>query len=206
MKPKIELHAGDLPEGVDLGPVIAVDTETLGLKTTRDRLCLVQLSAGDGVCHAVQFTPGAYRAPNLCRLLVDPDRLKLFHFARFDLAAIKHYLGAVAEPVYCTRTASRLIRTYTGNHGLKDLCAEILGVKIPKEQQSSDWGADKLSQQQLEYAAKDVIYLHKLKEDLDARLEREGRLELAQAVFEFLPARASLDLVGFADEDILAHS
>ncbi len=202
---KTVLHQNDLPDGLDLGDTVAVDSETMGLRVGRDRLCLLQLSAGDGTCHLVQFTDPDYRAPNLVALLGDPDVLKLFHFARFDLAVIQHHLGAVCRPVYCTKTASKLVRTFTDKHGLKDLCREILGVDISKQQQSSDWGAAELTKEQLRYAASDVLYLHRLREALDAMLEREGRSELAQACFEFLPARAALDVAGWADEDIFAH-
>lgn len=202
---KIKLHKNDLPADVDLGPTIAIDTETLGLHPHRDRLCLVQLSAGDNVCHAVQFDAGAYSAPNLKRQLSDPARLKIFHFARFDLAVMRRYLGVLAEPIYCTRTASKLVRTYTDKHGLKDLVRELLNVDLSKDQQSSDWGAPELTEKQLAYAANDVAYLHRLKEALDTMLVREGRMDLAQACFRFLPQRAELDLAGWADVDIFAH-
>lgn len=202
---KIKLHKGDLPDGLMLGPVVAIDTEALGLNPHRDRLCLVQLSAGDGVAHLVQFARDSYRAPNLIRLLQDPNVEKLFHFARFDLAIMRLYLGTMARPVYCTRTASKLARTYTDKHGLKDLVKELLDVDLSKQQQSSDWGSDTLSEQQLAYAANDVAYLHRLKAGLDAMLVREGRMELARACFDFLPARAELDLAGWAEEDIFAH-
>ncbi|MGB0625130.1 MAG: ribonuclease D [Alphaproteobacteria bacterium] len=189
--------------------MIAVDTETMGLNPLRDRLCLVQLSAGDGVAHLVQFPASGgdnYAAPNLKALLADRGRLKLYHFARFDLAAISQYLGVDASPVYCTRTASRLVRTFTDRHGLKDLCRDLLGVDISKQQQSSDWGADELSSEQLEYAANDVFFLHEIKLRLDAMLARHNRADLAQACFDFLPARAALDLAGWPDTDLLAHS
>lgn len=205
----IELHRHDLPDGLDLGDTVAVDTETMGLNLIRDRLCLVQLSAGDGVAHLVQFPVSegdAYEAPNLKALLADPNRLKLYHFARFDLAAISRYLGVDAAPVYCTRTASRLTRTFTDRHGLKDLCKDLLGVDISKQQQTSDWGADELSREQLEYAANDVFFLHELKIRLDALLERHDRVDLAQACFDFLPARAALDLAGWPEIDLLAHN
>jgi ribonuclease D len=205
----IELHRQDLPDGLDLGDTIAVDTETMGLSVQRDRLCLVQLSAGDGIAHLVQFAAGegdAYDAPNLKTLLADRNRLKLFHFARFDLAAISKYLGVDASPCYCTRTASRLVRTFTDRHGLKDLCRDLLGVDISKQQQSSDWGTDELSREQLEYAANDVFFLHELKARLDPMLERHNREGLAQSCFDFLPARAALDLAGWPDVDILAHN
>jgi ribonuclease D len=202
---KIRLHKGDLPDGLDLGSKVAVDTETLGLNPVRDRLCLVQLSSGDGSAHLVQFARGGYQAPNLKRLLSDRNVLKLYHFARFDLATVRRYLGVVAGPVYCTRTASKLARTYTDKHGLKDLVKELLDVDLSKQQQSSDWGSETLTEQQLAYAANDVAYLHRLKDALDAMLIREGRMELAQACFDFLPARAELDLAGWGEGDIFAH-
>jgi ribonuclease D len=202
---RIKLHKNDLPDGLSLGPIVAVDSETLGLNPWRDRLCLVQLSAGDGVCHAVQFEPGRYAAPNLKRLLSDPAVLKLFHYARFDMAMFQHWLGAETRPVYCTKIASKLVRTYTDKHGLKDLVKELLGVDLSKEQQSSDWGAGELSERQLAYAANDVAYLHRLKEALDAMLAREGRTALAQACFDFLPARVDLDLSGWPETDIFEH-
>jgi ribonuclease D len=200
------LHEEDLPEGV-LGPgPVAVDTETMGLITPRDRLCLVQISDGSGDEHLVRFSATSdYAAPNLKAVLADPGRLKLYHFARFDLAAIRHYLGIWAAPVYCTKTASRLIRTYTDRHGLKELVRELLGQEISKQQQSSDWGAPELSDAQKDYAASDVRYLHQLKAQLDVRLEREGRMGLAQACFDFLPARAELDVAGWPEIDIFAH-
>ena len=199
------LHHDDLPPGLDFGKSVAVDSETMGLDPLRDRLCLIQLSAGDGVCHLVQFRGGNYSAPRLKALLADPEVTKLFHFARFDLAAIQHYLGVTCGPVYCTKIASRLARTFTDRHGLKDLCRDLLGVEISKQMQSSDWGAAELSEEQLRYAASDVFYLHRLREALDMMIEREGRTELARACFEFLPARAALDLAGWADVDIFAH-
>lgn len=202
---KIMLHKGDLPDGLDLGPLVAIDTETLGLNPHRDRLCLAQLSSGDGVCHAVQFAAGEYEAPNLKRLLTDPKVIKLFHFARFDVAVFRQYLGVDVTPVYCTKIASKLVRTYTDRHGLKDLVRELLGVELSKEQQSSDWGAAKLSEKQLSYAANDVAHLHQLKTVLDAMLAREGRSQIAQACFDFLPARAVLDLKGWDAVDIFAH-
>ena len=177
----------------------------MGLNPARDRLCLAQLSAGDGVCHAVQFAPGEFVAPNLKRLLTDPAVLKIFHFARFDVAMFRHYLEVTTAPIYCTKIASKLVRTYTDRHGLKDLVKELLGVELSKEQQSSDWGAPNLSEKQLSYAANDVAYLHKLKQALDAMLAREGRTELAQACFDFLPRRAELDLRGWSEVDIFAH-
>jgi ribonuclease D len=204
-KPVIHLHKGDLPDGVSLGPVVAIDTETLGLNPHRDRLCLAQLSGGDGTCHVVQFSPGGYRSPNLMRLLGDPAVTKLFHFARFDVAVFKRYLDVLTRPIYCTKIASRLVRTYTDRHGLKDLCKELLDVDLSKESQSSDWAADTLSQKQLEYAASDVLYLHRLKQRLDVMLSREGRAHLAEAAFAFLPVRAELDLGGWGEDDIFAH-
>ncbi|MBX3499320.1 MAG: ribonuclease D [Alphaproteobacteria bacterium] len=199
------LHRGDLPAGLDLGPVVAIDSETMGLNPHRDRLCVVQLSSGDGDAHLVQFARGQYHAPNLAALLADPDRLKLFHFARFDIAVMRHYLGVVTQPVYCTKIAARLVRTYTDRYGLKDLCKELLGVELSKQQQSSDWGADTLSDEQIAYAASDVLHLHKLKARLDVMLQREGRMTLAEAAFRFLPARAQLDLDGWSETDIFAH-
>ena len=202
---KIKLYQNDLPDGLDLGDIVAIDTETLGLNPFRDRLCLAQLSSGDGVCHAVQFAAGKYDAPNLKRMLADPGVTKLFHFARFDVAMFQRYLGVRVQPLYCTKIASKLVRTYTDKHGLKDLVKELLGVELSKEQQSSDWGAAELSERQLAYAANDVAYLHELKKALDAMLEREGRAHLAQACFDFLPWRAKLDLAGWEDVDIFAH-
>jgi ribonuclease D len=203
----IHLHQGDLPDGLDLGNSVAIDTETMGLNPHRDRLCLVQLSSGDGTCHLVRIPPSPPQsgAPNLRRMLADRAVLKLFHFARFDIAALKHALGVTTQPIYCTKTASRLVRTFTDRHGLKDLCKELLGIELKKEQQSSDWGAAELSQEQLRYAAADVLHLHALKETLDAMLAREGRTALAQACFDFLPVRAELDLAGWAEVDIFAH-
>ena len=202
---KIKLHKGDLPSGLDLGRSVAVDTETLGLNPGRDRLCLVQLSSGDGSAHLVQLARDRYDAPNLKRLLADPNVLKLYHFARFDLATLRRYLGVMSAPVYCTRTASKLARTYTDKHGLKDLVKELLDIDLSKQQQSSDWGAENLTEQQLAYAANDVAFLHRLKDALDAMLKREGRMALAEACFSFLPARADLDLAGWAEGDIFAH-
>jgi ribonuclease D len=202
----VYFHEEDLPEGA-LGPgPVAVDTETMGLQVPRDRLCLVQISDGSGDEHLVRFGPGsAYDAPVLKAVLADPGRLKLYHFARFDLASIQQYLEVVAAPVYCTKIASRLIRTYTDRHGLKDLVKEVLGQEISKQQQSSDWGAPELSDAQKDYAAADVRYLHALREKLDVRLAREGRTALARACFDFLPHRAALDLAGWAEQDIFAH-
>ena len=202
---KHHLHHNDLPADMDFGPSVAVDSETMGLNPARDRLCLIQLSAGDGVCHLVQFRDGDFAAPNLKALLTDPGITKLFHFARFDMAAIQQYLGVTCGPVYCTKIASRLVRTFTDRHGLKDLCRDLLGVEISKQMQSSDWGAAELSKEQLRYAASDVLYLHRLREVLDGMIEREGRTELARACFEFLPTRAALDLAGWGDVDIFAH-
>ncbi|HEY0523614.1 MAG TPA: ribonuclease D [Stellaceae bacterium] len=201
----IHLHRGDLPPGLSFGDCVAIDTETMGLNPHRDRLCLAQLSAGDGVCHLVQFAPGQYDAPNLRTLLADPGVVKLFHFARFDLAALRFYLGVVAAPVYCTKVASKLVRTFTDRHGLKDLCRDLLGVEISKQQQTSDWGSDELTDEQLKYAASDVLHLHALRARLDAMLAREGRADLARRCFEFLPTRAELDLAGWEDPDIFAH-
>ncbi|HEX6011670.1 MAG TPA: ribonuclease D [Geminicoccaceae bacterium] len=201
----VALHRGDLPTGLAFGDVVAVDSETMGLQPPRDRLCVVQLSAGDGVAHLVQFSPGGYEAPNLRRLLADPGRLKLFHYARFDLAVIRRYLGVTCRPVYCTKIASKLARTYTDRHGLKDLVRELLRVELDKAEQSSDWGAADLSETQLRYAARDVLHLHALRARLDEMLAREGRSALAQACFDFLPSRAELDLAGWPDQDIFAH-
>jgi ribonuclease D len=201
----IKLHHGDLPADLKFGPVVAIDTETMGLNPHRDRLCLVQLSAGDGNAHLVQMPRGSCSAPHLSALLANPDVLKLFHFGRFDIAVLEHALGAPCEPVYCTKIAAKLTRTFTDKFGLKDLCRELLGVDLSKQQQTSDWGADTLTEEQLAYAASDVLHLHALKAKLDALLEREGRTELAQATFRFLPTRARLDLAGWADLDIFAH-
>ncbi|MGR3498842.1 MAG: ribonuclease D [Limimaricola soesokkakensis] len=199
------LYQNDIPDDLDLGPVVAIDCETMGLNPMRDRLCLVQMSGGDGHCHMIQVHPGQSEAPNLVRLLKDPDILKLFHFGRFDIAAMQHAFGATASPVYCTKIASKLVRTFTDRHGLKQLLQELVGVDISKQQQQSDWGAEELSPAQLDYAASDVLYLHRLKEALDAKLAREGRSELAQACFDFLPTRAKLDLAGWPDTDIFSH-
>ena len=206
----IHLHRHDLPDGLELGPVVAIDTETMGLNPHRDRLCLVQLSAGDGDAHLVQIIPpgmggrGA-NCPNLKRMLADPATTKLFHFARFDCATLRQHLGVTVAPVICTKVASKLVRTYTDRHGLKDLCKELLGVEISKQQQSSDWGAPELSAEQMAYAASDVLHLHALWARLEGLLEREERLELARECFRFLPTRGELDLLGYADPDILAH-
>jgi ribonuclease D len=200
------LHRGDLPDIAGYGDVVAVDTETLGLNPLRDRLCVVQLSAGDGSADVVQFPPGDSSAPNLARLLSDPKRLKLFHFARFDMAVLYKTFGVMPQPAYCTKIASRLVRTYTDKHGLKDLAKELLGVDLSKQQQSSDWGAAELSDAQVAYAAADVMHLHAIKGRLDEMLAREGRQELALACFGFLPTRVRLDLGGWAEEDVFAHS
>ncbi|TNF20544.1 MAG: ribonuclease D [Rhodobacteraceae bacterium] len=199
------LYQGDLPDDLDLGPVVAIDCETMGLNPHRDRLCVVQMSSGDGTAHLVQVARGQTAAPNLCRMLADPAVLKLFHFGRFDIAALYNAFGTVTAPVYCTKIASKLIRTYTDRHGLKYLLQELLGVDISKQQQSSDWGAAELTPAQVEYAASDVLYLHRLRDELDARLAREGRTALAQACFDFLPVRARLDLEGWPEIDIFAH-
>jgi len=206
----IHLHRNDLPEGLSFGPVVAIDTETMGLNPHRDRLCLVQLSAGDGNAHLVQIIPeqlGGHGAdcPNLKRLLTDPAVTKLFHFARFDCAALRRHLGVTVAPVICTKVASKLVRTFTDRHGLKDLCKELLGVEISKQQQSSDWGAPDLSAEQLAYAASDVLYLHAIWAKLEGLLHREGRMALAEACFRFLPARGELDLLGYEEPDILSH-
>ncbi len=205
INPKIKLHKGDLPAGLKFPRGAAIDTETLGLNPHRDRLCLIQLSAGDGVAHLVQFDGENYAAPRLKSLLKDPKILKIFHFARFDVAVLEKYLGVETAPVYCTKIASKLVRTYTDRHGLKDLCLELLGVELSKQQQSSDWGAKDLSENQLAYAASDVLHLHKLKAKLDEMLEREDRVAFADAAFAFLPTRARLDLAGFAETDIFSH-
>jgi len=199
------LHHGDLPEGLLFGDSVAVDTEAMGLHPHRDRLCLVQLSRGDGDAHLVQLAAGCYDAPNLKRLLADPAIVKLFHFARFDIAILYHYVGVMPQPLYCTKIASRLVRTFTDRHGLRDLCKDLLGVELKKEQQSSDWGAASLTDDQQRYAAADVLHLHALRARLDEMLAREHRSELARRCFDFLPARALLDLEGWAEQDIFAH-
>jgi ribonuclease D len=201
----IHLYKNDLPDGLDLGPVVAIDCETMGLNPHRDRLCLVQMSGGDGDAHLVHVDKGQSEAPNLARMLEDPDVLKLFHFGRFDIAAMYNAFGALAAPVFCTKIASKLVRTYTDRHGLRNLCQELLNVDISKMQQSSDWGAPKLTDAQMTYAASDVLYLHRLKEIFETRLEREGRTEIAQACFDFLPTRAKLDLAGWPELDIFSH-
>jgi ribonuclease D len=200
-----KLHHDDLPEGIGFGSAVAIDTEAMGLNPYRDRLCLVQLSAGDGDAHLVQLAPGDYAAPRLKRLLADRGVTKLFHFARFDLAMLYRYLGVMATPVYCTKIASRLARTFSDRHGLRDLCKDFLGIDLSKQQQSSDWGASGLSEEQLRYAASDVLHLHALRSRLDAILAREGRQALAHACFEFLPHRVLLDLEGWPEQDIFAH-
>jgi len=199
------LYQNDLPDDLNLGPVVAIDCETMGLLPNRDRLCVVQLSSGDGNAHLVQISQDQTSAPNLCRMLADPDVLKLFHFGRFDIAVMFNRFGALAAPVYCTKIASKLIRTYTDRHGLKNLLQELLNVDISKQQQSSDWGAKELTKAQIAYAASDVLYLHRLMKILNENLAREGRTELAQACFDFLPHRAKLDLAGWPEVDIFAH-
>ena len=206
----IHLHRHDLPDGIDLGPVVAVDTETMGLNPHRDRLCLVQMSSGDGNAHLVQLIPVSlgghgYDAPNLARLMADPGATKLMHFARFDVAVLQHALGVTVAPVKCTKIAAKLVRTFTDRHGLKDLCRELVGVELSKQQQTSDWGAPELTSEQMAYAASDVFYLHALWARLEALLVREGRLALAEACFDFLPARCRLDLLGYEDPDIFSH-
>ncbi len=202
----IRLHRGDLPDLSRYGREVAIDTETMGLDPHRDRLCVVQLSPGDGSADVVQIPLGSREAPNLMRLLADPAVTKIFHYARFDVAVLKHHFGVVTGPVYCTKIASKLVRTYTNRHGLKDLVRELLSIDLNKQQQSSDWGGEKLSDAQLEYAASDVLYLHDLKRHLDRMLQREGRTELARACFDFLKTRCELDLLGWEENDIFAHS
>ncbi|MBO6896906.1 MAG: ribonuclease D [Shimia sp.] len=199
------LYQNDLPDDLDLGPVVAIDCETMGLNPHRDRLCVIQMSSGDGNAHLVQVAKGQTEAPNLCKMLEDPNVLKLFHFGRFDIAAMYHAFGALTAPVYCTKIASKLVRTYTDRHGLKNLLQELLSVDVSKQQQMSDWGAETLTDAQLDYAASDVLYLHGLREKLNERLAREGRTEVAQACFDFLPTRAKLDLAGWPEQDIFAH-
>ncbi len=206
----LHIHRDDLPEAVAFGPVVAVDTETMGLDPHRDRLCLVQLSAGDGTAHLVQLRPVSlggrgFDCPNLARLLADPSVVKLMHFARFDVAVLQHSLGITVAPVRCTKIAAKLVRTFTDRHGLRDLCKELLGIEISKQQQTSDWGAPELSSEQLAYAATDVLHLHALWDRLELLLAREGRRELADACFAFLPTRARLDVLGYAEPDIFAH-
>ena len=202
----VYLHEGDLPDGLDLGPEVAIDSETMGLRFRRDPLCVVQLSAGDGDAHVVRMNRPGYDCPNLKRLLTDPKVLKLFHFGRFDIGMFQLHLGVETRPVYCTKIASKLARTYTDRHGLKDVVRELVGVDLSKAQQSSDWGATELSPAQLEYAASDVLYLHAAKARLDEMLAREGRTELARQCFDFLPSRSALDLAGWEETDIFAHS
>lgn len=201
-----KVYQNDLPDDLDLGPEVAIDCETMGLHPHRDRLCVVQLSGGDGHAHLVQIAKGQREAPNLVKLLEDPNVLKLFHFGRFDIAAMYHAFGALASPVYCTKIASRLVRTYTDRHGLAKLLQELLSIDISKQQQSSDWGAADLTDAQIAYAASDVLYLHQLRDALNVMLEREGRMETAQACYDFLPVRAKLDLMGWPDTDIFSHS
>ena len=201
----IEVYQGDLPAGMSFGDSVAVDTEAQGLNPNRDRLCVVQVSAGGGVCHLVQFPDADFTAPNLKALFTDDAVTKIFHYARFDVAIIKKYMGVVCGPVYCTKIASKLSRTYTGNHGLKDVCKELVNIDLSKEQQTSDWAVETLSPSQIEYAAADVLYLHQIRDELDKILQREGRSDLARACFEFLSTRADLDLGGWSDEDIFAH-
>ena len=200
------IYKNDLPDILDLGPIIAIDTETMGLNLNRDRLCVVQLSSGDGHAHIIQIDPGNTTAPNLCRILSNPKQTKLFHFARFDIAVLQNHFGVITFPIYCTKIASKLIRTYSDRHGLKNLLNEMLSIDISKNQQSSDWGANKLTTAQINYAASDVLYLHRLMEKLDVNLQREGRTEIAKACFDFLPSRATLDLAGWPDHDIFSHS
>jgi ribonuclease D len=199
-------HKNDLPDDLNLGSVVAIDTETMGLNPLRDRLCVVQLSSGDGHAHIVQVEQGNTDAPNLCKILADPNQIKLFHFARFDVAALENHYGVRAAPIYCTKIASKLVRTYTDRHGLKSLLNEMLSVDVSKQQQSSDWGAPVLTKAQLNYAAGDVLYLHQLMSKLNTNLVREGRVEMAQACFDFLPMRAALDLAGWAENDIFSHT
>lgn len=201
----IFFHEGDLPDGLSFGDSVAVDSETMGLNPHRDRLCVVQLSDGNGDAHLVRFKQGEYDAPNLKTLMADPNVLKIFHFARFDVAVMKHYLGVDTAPIYCTKIASKLVRTYTDRHGLKDLCAELAGIQLDKQQQSSDWGADDINEAQQKYAASDVLYLHQLKAKLDMMLAREGRTHIAEAAFRFLPTRGDMDLMGYEGMDIFSH-
>ena len=201
----INFYKGDLPSDIDLGKVVAIDSETMGLRPQRDRLCLVQLSSGDGNAHLIQFEQEEYEAPNLVQLLGDPTVTKIFHYARFDVAIITKYLQTQTKSIYCTKIASKLVRTYTDKHGLKDLCRELLNIDLSKQQQSSDWGADDLTEEQKLYAASDVLYLHKIKDILDSRLIREGRYKMADDCFRFLQTRAELDLIGFESEDIFSH-
>lgn len=199
------LHQNDIPDDLDLGPVVAIDCETMGLNPHRDRLCVIQMSGGDGNAHLVQISKGQREAPNLCKMLTDPKVLKIFHYGRFDIAAMQNAFGAVTAPVYCTKIASKLVRTYTDRHGLKNLLHDLLSVDISKHQQSSDWGAENLTEAQLDYAASDVLYLHRLRTELNKRLIREDRMKIAQACFDFLPMRAELDLEGWPEVDIFSH-
>ncbi len=199
------LYQNDLPDDLDLGPVVAIDCETMGLHPHRDRLCVIQMSGGDGNAHLVQVAKGQTDAHNLCKMLTDPNVLKIFHYGRFDIAAMQNAFGAVTAPVYCTKIASKLVRTYTDRHGLKNLLQELLSVDISKQQQSSDWGAAKLTKAQIDYAASDVLFLHRLRTELNKRLIREDRMAIAQACFDFLPMRANLDLVGWPEQDIFSH-
>jgi len=201
----IKLYQGDIPADLDLGKSVAMDTEAMGLNNYRDRLCVVQISSGDGNAHLVQFKPGEYDAPNLKKLIADQSVEKIFHFARFDIAILYYYLGVECTPVYCTRTASKLVRTYTDRHSLRELCKQFLNIEISKQQQNSDWGAEELTQEQLEYAASDVLYLHQLRDKLDVMVKREGRTDLAQSCFDFLMARAKLDIAGWNNVDIFEH-
>ena len=200
------LHHGDLPDNLDLGPTVAIDTETMGLNPNRDRLCLVQISCGDGNAHLIQISNNHVGAPNLCQILKNPDVLKIFHFGRFDIAVLLNKFNILCESVYCTKIASKLVRTFTERHGLKNILQELISVDVSKQQQSSDWGNPVLSQAQINYAASDVLYLHRLKNELDIRLNRENRADIAQACFEFLPRRAQLDILGWPNHDIFAHS
>jgi len=202
---QIVLHKGDLPDGLDFGSAVAVDTETLGLNLNRDRLCLAQLSSGDGTCHLVQFARNSYDAPNLTALMADRSVTKIFHYARFDVVMLKRYLGVTVAPVFCTKIASKLVRTYTDRHGLKNVTKELLGIDLSKEQQSSDWAAENLSREQMNYAAADVLNLHLIREKLSVMLEREDRMHLASACFDFLETRGELDALGWVDTDIFAH-
>ena len=199
------LYQNDLPDDINLGPIVAIDCETMGLNPHRDRLCLIQMSSGDGDCHLVQIAPGQTQAPNICKILADPNVLKLFHYGRFDIAAMAQTFGTIAKPVYCTKIVSKLVRTYTDRHGLRNLLQETLGIDISKFQQQSNWGATKLTDAQMEYAASDVLHLHKLRDVLNERLDREGRTEMARACFDFLPMRAQLDLAGWPEQDIFSH-
>ena len=199
-------YKNDLPDNLELGPIVAIDTETMGLNPNRDRLCVIQFSSGDGHAHIVQIEPGTTQSPNICKILLDQNKIKLFHFARFDVAILKHHFKINISPIYCTKIASKLVRTYTNKHGLKNLLREMLSIEISKQQQSSDWGASELTKAQIEYAASDVLYLHKLMDKLNLNLKRENRHEIAKACFDFLPMRATLDLAGWPEDDIFSHS